>query len=63
MLNERASTVLIVSLILCSAALGQTNTVAAIKCGRLINPADGYVTQNAVIIVRGERIEQVGASL
>ncbi|HLG17622.1 MAG TPA: amidohydrolase family protein [Blastocatellia bacterium] len=37
--------------------------VTAIRCGRLVNPADGSVTQNAVIIVRGERIEQVGVSL
>jgi imidazolonepropionase-like amidohydrolase len=41
----------------------QTNTVTAIRCGRLINPVDGSVTQNAFIIVRGERIEAVGANL
>ena len=34
-----------------------------IRCGRLINPVDGSVTQNAIIIVRGERIEQVGTNL
>jgi imidazolonepropionase-like amidohydrolase len=37
--------------------------VTAIRCGRLINPVDGSVTQNAIIIVRGERIEQVGVNL
>src|SRR6266478_2931267 len=47
----------------CSSAIAQSNYVTAIKCGRLINTADGSVTQNAVIIVRGERIEQVGAGL
>lgn len=49
-------------LIACSSALAQSSTVA-IKCGRLINPVDGSVTQNAVIIVRGDRIEQVGSGL
>jgi imidazolonepropionase-like amidohydrolase len=38
-------------------------SVIAIRCGRLINPADGSVTPNAVIIVRGERVERVGAGL
>lgn len=65
MLNARASKTLSLALILLlsSVAFAQSNAVTAIKCGRLINPVDGSVTQNAVIIVRGERIEQVGASL
>ncbi|HSE37459.1 MAG TPA: amidohydrolase family protein [Blastocatellia bacterium] len=48
----------------------QTGSVAAqsvqatvIRCGRLINPVDGSVTHNAMIIVRGERIERVGMGL
>jgi imidazolonepropionase-like amidohydrolase len=44
-------------------AHAQQSTVTAIRCGRLINPADGSVMQNAVIITRGDRIEQVGAGL
>ncbi|HJZ68949.1 MAG TPA: amidohydrolase family protein [Blastocatellia bacterium] len=44
-------------------ATAQTNALTAIRCGKLINPVDGSVTQNAVIIVRGERIDQVGAGL
>src|SRR5436309_3469841 len=43
---------------ICPSALAQSN-VTAIKCGRLVNPIDGLVTLNAVIIVRGERIEAV----
>jgi imidazolonepropionase-like amidohydrolase len=43
--------------------LAQTNTLTAIKCGRLIDPVSGSVTPSAVIIVRGERIEQVGSSI
>ncbi len=34
--------------------------VTALRCGRLIDPVDGSVTQNAVIVVKGDRIEQVG---
>ncbi|HWN99628.1 MAG TPA: amidohydrolase family protein [Blastocatellia bacterium] len=41
----------------------QTTQLAMIKCGRLINPVDGSVTPNAVIIVRGERIEAVGVNI
>jgi len=43
----------------CPAAFAQTNTMTAIKAGRLINPADGSVIQNALIIIRGDRIESV----
>ncbi len=37
--------------------------VTAIRCGRLVSPVDGAVTPDAVILVSGERIERVGASL
>jgi imidazolonepropionase-like amidohydrolase len=36
--------------------------VTAIRCGQLLNPVDGSLTRNAVILVRNDRIEQVGAS-
>jgi imidazolonepropionase-like amidohydrolase len=54
--------------VLCSlgsdfSATAQSNQATAIRCGRLLNPVDGSITANAVIIVRGERIEQVGAGL
>jgi len=35
----------------------------AIRCGRLLDPASGKVTENAVIMVRGDRVEQVGTSV
>ena len=41
----------------------QTAQATVIRCGRLINPVDGSVTLNAIIIVRGERIDQVGTGL
>jgi imidazolonepropionase-like amidohydrolase len=54
---------MMICLLVSPAAPAQSNAVTALRCGRLINPADGSVTQNAIIIVRGERIEQVGANL
>src|SRR5258707_6327747 len=65
MLKARASKFLVLAwcLLLSSFAFAQSNLLTAIRCGRLINPVDGSVTQNAVIIVRGDRIEQVGANL
>jgi imidazolonepropionase-like amidohydrolase len=44
-------------------AAALSDRVTAIRCGRLVNPADGGITQNAIVIVRGERIERVGAGL
>src|SRR5438128_645558 len=44
-------------------AAAQTNALTAIRCGKLINPVDGSVMQNAVIIVLGDRIDQLGAGL
>ena len=41
----------------------QAEDVTAIKCGHLLNPVDGSLTRNAVIIVRNDRIEQVGANV
>jgi len=41
----------------------QSTATTAIKCGRLINPVDGSVTANAVIIVTGDRIAQLGTNL
>ena len=55
----RSSLFLVVMLLSCSVAFAQSNTITAIKAGRLINPADGSVIQNALIIIRGDRIESV----
>jgi len=63
MIKAHALVLLFVSVSFCSVSFAQTSTVTAIKCGRLINPADGSITQNAIIIVRGDRVEQVGAGL
>src|SRR5688572_17414800 len=37
--------------------------VTAIRCGQLLNPVDGSITRNAVIIVKGDRIEQAGPNV
>jgi imidazolonepropionase-like amidohydrolase len=66
MLTRRSVCVLMAAAILSLASiasLAQSNTLTAIRCGRLINPVDGSVTQNAVILVRGERIETVAAGV
>ncbi len=66
MLKKRALTVLISAVAISLASvpsLAQSAGVTAIRCGRLINPVDGSLTQNAVIVVRGERIEAVGTNL
>ena len=34
--------------------------VTALRCGRLLDPASGSVTEGAVVLVRGGRIEAVG---
>lgn len=40
----------------------QAPAVTVIKAGALLNPADGKVTQNVTIVVRGENIEQINPS-
>jgi imidazolonepropionase-like amidohydrolase len=67
MINARALRVFIALLTVCmleaNLASAQSAEVTVIRCGRLINPVDGSVTQNAVIIARGPSIEQVGQGL
>jgi imidazolonepropionase-like amidohydrolase len=43
-------------------AAARADGVTAIRCGRLLNPVDGSITPNAVIILSGERIERAGAN-
>jgi len=53
---------LLLTLFTCPAP-AQVESLTAIRCGRLLNPQDGTIVQNAVIIVRGERVERVGAGI
>jgi imidazolonepropionase-like amidohydrolase len=41
---------------------GSANAVA-IRCGKLLNPVDGALLEDAVILVRGDRVAEVGAKL
>jgi imidazolonepropionase-like amidohydrolase len=44
-------------------ALPAQAAVTALRCGRLLDPASGKVTQNAVVLVNGDRIEKVGPGI
>jgi imidazolonepropionase-like amidohydrolase len=44
-------------------ALAAPETWTAFRCGRLLDPASGQVTAGAVVLVRGERVEKVGAGV
>lgn len=58
---------LLLSASLAAAASAQPQSpparITAIKAGRLIDPETGSVTANAVILVEGEKIKDVGANL
>jgi imidazolonepropionase-like amidohydrolase len=44
-------------------AFSADEAATAIRCGRLLDPASGKMTENAVILIRGERVEQVGTAV
>ncbi len=44
-------------------APSRAETLTAIRCGQLLNPVDGSMTRNAVIVIKGDRIEQAGANV
>ena len=59
--SARRPAVLFVVLIFCSlGALLAEDTVTVLRCGRLLDPASGSVTENAIVLVRGGRIDSVG---
>ena len=59
---KRFAAVTLACLLAFSYVPARADGVTAIRCGRLLNPVDGSITRNAVIVVSGERIEQVGAN-
>jgi imidazolonepropionase-like amidohydrolase len=59
---KRFALAMLVGLLALPFAPAQADSVTAIRCGQLLNPVDGSITRNAVIVVSGERIEQVGAN-
>lgn len=54
--------ILLVCFLLSSNLFSQTDTVTVIRAGNLLNPEDGSLRKNAIIVVRGEKIEQVSAA-
>jgi imidazolonepropionase-like amidohydrolase len=64
-MNTRRLTLTALALLVClapslPAARAAQGGVTAIRCGRLLNPTDGRLIENAVIVIRGERVEAVG---
>ncbi|HEY7160025.1 MAG TPA: amidohydrolase family protein, partial [Acidobacteriota bacterium] len=53
---------LLICFLLSSNLFSQTDTVTVIRAGNLLNPDDGSIHKNALIVVRGEKIEQVSAA-
>lgn len=54
---------LLICFLLSSNLFSQTDsTVTVIRAGNLLNPDDGSLKKNAIIVVRGEKIEQVSAA-
>ena len=40
-------------------AFVEQEAVIAIECGRLLNPANGELVTNAVVLIQGERITKI----
>lgn len=53
---------LLICFLLSSNLFSQTDSVTVIRAGNLLNPDDGSLHKNAIIVVRGEKIEQVSAA-
>ena len=56
-------TVIFLFSIACLLPAQQVPRVVAIRCGRLIDGKSAAVRSNAVIVIEGERIREVGASV
>lgn len=55
-------TVLLAAQMLCATAFSAETSVSAIRAGRLVDVAKGQVLTDQVVVVRGDRIESVGAA-
>jgi imidazolonepropionase-like amidohydrolase len=62
-MNPKSAVRLLVSLlVLClpSSLVAEEAAVSALRCGHLLDPASGSVTEGVVVAIRGGRIESVG---
>ncbi len=64
-MNPKSVFGLVFSLVLSlpSTLAAEDAAVTALRCGRLLDPASGAVTEGAVVVVRGGRIEAVGKAV
>ncbi|HEV8578889.1 MAG TPA: amidohydrolase family protein [Thermoanaerobaculia bacterium] len=65
-MNPKSAFRLLVSLFILSlpsSLAAEDSAVAALRCGRLLDPASGSVMEGAVVVVRGGRIEAVGKAV
>jgi imidazolonepropionase-like amidohydrolase len=65
-MNPKSVSRLLVSLLvlaLPSSLAAEDATVTALRCGRLLDPASGSVTEGTIVVVRGGRIEAVGKAV
>jgi imidazolonepropionase-like amidohydrolase len=54
--------ILLICFLLSSNLFSQTDSVTVIRAGNLLNPDDGSLRNNVIIVVRGNKIEQVNAA-
>ncbi len=60
---RRLAPALLACLLALPSAPIRAEDITAIRCGQLLNPVDGSMTRNAVILIRADRIEEVGPDL
>ncbi len=51
------------TLLLSAPALPAQAAATVLRCGRLLDPASGSMTQNAIVLVDGNRVERVGPGI
>src|SRR5262245_61543449 len=59
---KRIQNFLILSFFIGSNLIAQTDSVTVIRAGSLLNPEDGSLRKNVVIVVRGDKIEEINAA-
>jgi imidazolonepropionase-like amidohydrolase len=54
---------MVISLYLTGLAQGTADRVTVVRAGRLLDPVSGQIQQNALVLIRGDRIEATGTGL
>jgi imidazolonepropionase-like amidohydrolase len=62
-MNRRIYFFIAIILICAQTAFLETEPVTAIRCGKLLNPQNGSLTSQAVIVIQGERIVRIDSSV